>query len=191
LNTFLKKRMMILCSSSSTRAKLLKKANINFIQKSCPANEEIDIKDPYLYVTTASYNKFIACKRCFNDNLITADTIVTDGKEILRKAKDKEDARKILLAQSGKEIKIITAMWVRVNNRVFGRVDETIYHFYEFDKKDLEKYLDSNEWVGKAGACMVEGFCKKYIKNVKGYESTAMGLCVEELIKILKEENAN
>ncbi len=33
----------------------------------------------------------------------------------------------------------------------------------------------------KAGAIMVEGFCKPYIKSVVGYESTAMGLCVEKL----------
>ena len=32
---------------------------------------------------------------------------------------------------------------------------------------------------------MVEGFCKPYIKVVKGYESTAMGLCVEKLIPVL------
>ena len=46
---------------------------------------------------------------------------------------------------------------------------------------DLERYLDSGEWQGKAGACMVESFCRRYIKEVRGYESTAMGLSVEVL----------
>ena len=80
-------------------------------------------------------------------------------------------------------------MWVRYKGKIYSRLDETIYEFMEFDEKDIEKYLDSNEWQGKAGACMVEGFCKKYIKNVIGYESTAMGLCIEELLRIIKEEN--
>jgi septum formation protein len=53
--------------------------------------------------------------------------------------------------------------------------------FDTFDTQDLERYLESGEWRGKAGACMVEGFCKPYIKEVKGYESTAMGLSVEVL----------
>jgi len=114
---------------------------------------------------------------------------LSDGKKILRKAYSKEEAREILLSQSGEKIKIITSMWLRVNGRIFSRLDETIYEFSEFDKMDLEEYLNSDEWRGKAGACMVEGFCKKYIKSVKGYESTAMGLCVEEVIRILKEEN--
>ena len=55
-------------------------------------------------------------------------------------------------------------------------ISQTDYLFDIFNKEDLEKYLDSGEWRGKAGACMVEGFCKTYIKEVHGYESTAMGL---------------
>ena len=184
---------MILCSSSPTRAKLLKEANINFIQKSCDFDEDsIKSTDPYEFVILASLGKFKECINCFkSEDIITADTVVTDGKNILRKAKSRDDAKRILLAQSNKEIKIVTSMWVRFKGQVFGRVDETIYKFKKFDERDLERYLDSNEWVGKAGACMVEGFCKKYIKSVKGYESTAMGLCVEELLKIIGEENAH
>ena len=176
---------MILCSQSQTRAKLLQNAGVKFIQKSCDFNEEnIKTNDPYEFVTLASYGKFRACLECFNEDIVTADTVVTDGREILRKAKSKEDARNILLKQSGREIRIITSMWVRFENQIFSRVDETIYEFEKFNEKDLEDYLNSGEWQGKAGACMVEGFCKKYIRNVKGYESTAMGLCVEELLKI-------
>ncbi|ACM93571.1 septum formation protein Maf [Nautilia profundicola AmH] len=185
--------MIVLCSGSSTRALLLKKAGIDFIQKSCDFDEEtIKSTDPYEFVTLAAYGKFKACKKCFeNENIVSADTVVSDGKNILRKAKDINDAKRILLAQSGKEIKIITSMWVRVNKQIFSRLDETIYEFDVFDETDLNEYLTSGEWEGKAGACMVEGFCKKYIKNVKGYESTAMGLCIEELLKIIGGDNAN
>jgi septum formation protein len=184
---------MILCSSSPTRAKLLRNAGVDFIQKSCDFDEEsVKSVDPYEFVVNVSYGKFKSCLKCFgNEDIIAADTVVTDGKEILRKAKSKEDARDILLKQSGKEIRIVTAMWVKYKNRVYSRVDETVYEFKPFDKKDLENYLISGEWKGKAGACMVEGFCKKYIKNVKGYESTAMGLCVEELLKIIGDKNVN
>ena len=184
--------MIILCSSSSTRAKLLKKANIEFIQKTPSFDEEkIKTNDPYEFVILASYGKFKSCIEKFkNEDIITADSVVSDFKEILRKPKSKEEAKELLLKQSGKKIKIITSMWVRYKEKIYSRVDETIYEFMEFDKKDLKEYLDSNKWQGKAGACMVEGFCKKYIKNVIGYESTAMGLCVEELLRIIKGENA-
>ena len=185
--------MLILCSASKTRAKLLEKAGIKFIQKSCQFNEEtIKSKDAYEFVTLASLGKFRECLKCFEkEDVLAADTVVSNGKEMLRKAKDEKEAKKILLAQSGKEIKIITAMWIKFRGQIFGRVDETIYEFEKFDEDDLEMYLKSGEWRGKAGACMVEGFCKKYIRNVKGYESTAMGLCVEELINIIGEKNAH
>ncbi len=179
---------MILCSASPTRAKLLKKAGIDFIQKNCDFDEEkIKTDDPYEFVMLASYGKFKSCLECFgNDDIVAADTIVSSGGEILRKAASKEEAREILLKQSGNKIKIITSMWMQYKGRIFSRLDETVYEFKEFDKNDLENYLNSGDWQGKAGACMVEGFCKKYIKNVKGYESTAMGLCVEELLKVVK-----
>jgi len=185
--------MIILCSNSPTRASLLKKAGIKFVQKNCGFDEEsLKTSDPYEFVTAASYGKFKSCLGCFEDgDIVAADTVVSDGLNILRKAKNIIDAKRILLAQSGKKIRIITSMWVRFNSRVFSRLDETVYEFMEFDRNDLEKYLNSGKWQGKAGACMVEGFCKKYIKSVKGYESTAMGLCIEELIKIIGGEHVN
>jgi len=182
--------MIILCSGSETRAKLLREAGVDFIQKSCEFDEEsIKCEDPYRFVIEASYGKFLKCAECYDENdIITADTVVSDGKNILRKAKDINEAKRILLAQSGKNIKIITAMWVRYKNRIYARVDETVYKFAAFEKGDLEAYLSSGEWKGKAGACMVEGFCKKYIIDVQGYESTAMGLCIEELKRIINAD---
>jgi septum formation protein len=66
-------------------------------------------------------------------------------------------------------------------------ISQTDYLFKEFDQKHLDEYLDSGEWRGKAGACMVEDFCKSYIKEVRGYESTAMGLSVEVLLSFTKD----
>ncbi|MGC9351687.1 MAG: Maf family protein, partial [Sulfurovum sp.] len=51
-----------------------------------------------------------------------------------------------------------------------------------FEREEMEAYLESGLWQGKAGGCMVEGFCKKYILEVDGFESTAMGLQVETLL---------
>ncbi len=61
-------------------------------------------------------------------------------------------------------------------------ISSTDYLFDPFDAQELEAYLASGEWQGKAGGCMVEGFCKPYIKEVKGHESCAMGLSVEVLL---------
>ena len=85
------------------------------------------------------------------------------------------------MTQSGNVTSIVTCMIYHSKDKKLIDVSQTDYIFSDFDLDDLDRYLESGEWRGKAGACMVEGFCKSYIKEVKGYESTAMGLSVETL----------
>jgi len=117
--------------------------------------------------------------------VVCADTVVSAHGEILRKAKDKENARRILEAQSGSRVSILTCMIYKSKTLELIDLSTTDYLFSPFDKEALDRYLQGDEWKGKAGACMVEGFCKAYIKEVIGLESTAMGLSVEKLLPFL------
>ena len=178
--------MIQLCSSSPTRALLLDKFNVQYIQKSPNYDEDI-IKTTVAkdFVYTASLGKLNASIKEFGLKypLLCADTVISSfSSEILRKAKTKDDARRILELQSGSTISIISSLHYKTDSILFSDISATYYNFHKFDKDDLQNYLDSNIWQGKAGACMVEGFCKKYIKSVQGLESTAMGLQVEKLL---------
>jgi septum formation protein len=179
-----------LCSNSPTRAKLLKKFGVDFIQSRVDFNEDlIKANLPRAYVYLVAKGKFKKALETYGLEIpiLVADTVVASKNgEILRKAKDVNEAREILLKQSGSEISIITAMIFKKSGLEFVDVSATKYFFEKFDKNDLESYLKSNLWQGKAGACMVEGFCKKYIKKVEGLESNAMGLAVEKLIPWLE-----
>lgn len=177
--------MIRLCSSSQTRAELLKNAAIDFIQESVDFDEEsIVASSPKNFVYTATMGKYEANFKAFGFEdypLLVADTVVAAGGKILRKAKCIDDARNILLTQSGNVTSIITCMIFQSKSMKIIDISTTDYLFYDFDLDDVESYLNSGAWRGKAGACMVEGFCKSYIKSVKGNESTAMGLNVEIL----------
>jgi len=174
-----------LCSSSQTRAMLLEKAGIDFIQESVDFDEEsIVATSPKNFVYQATLGKYEANLQAFGYEdypLLVADTVVTSQGQILRKAKCKDDARNILMTQSGNITSIITCMIYHSPTKKIVDISQTDYLFAAFDQEDLERYLESGEWRGKAGACMVEGFCKTYIKEVRGFESTAMGLCTEVL----------
>jgi len=175
-----------LCSQSESRALLLSNFGIDFIQKSADYDEEqITTTIAKDFVYTASKGKLEAAVRKFGLDmpLLCADTVIAaaDG-SILRKAKDVEDARHILTIQSGSTISIISSLHYKSKTLAFSDISATHYHFAPFKAEDLEAYLESGLWRGKAGGCMVEGFCKKYIKSVDGYESTAMGLQVEVLL---------
>ncbi|MEA2073591.1 MAG: septum formation inhibitor Maf [Campylobacterota bacterium] len=181
--------MLRLASSSQTRSMLLTNAGVAFRQESVDFDEEkIVASSPKNFVyqaTLGKYNANIAAFGCEDMPLLVADTVVTSQGHILRKAKCVDDARNILYTQSGNITSIITCMIYHSKEKKVVDISQTDYLFEEFDEYKLDKYLNSGEWRGKAGACMVEGFCKSYIKEVRGYESTAMGLSVELLKRFM------
>jgi septum formation protein len=177
--------MLRLASSSITRAELLSAAGIPFIQESIDFDEDsIIASSPKNFVYQATLGKYrvnLEKFGCADYPLLVADTVVTAHGKILRKAKDEADARMILELQSGSDVAIITCMIYKTPRLELVDISSTHYFFDVFDSKDVEDYLQSGEWRGKAGACMVEGFCKPYIREVRGFESTAMGLSIEVL----------
>jgi len=172
--------MIRLASSSQTRAMLLENANIAFFQESVDFDEEkIMATSPKNFVYQATLGKYEANLKAFGFEdypLLVADTVVTARGDILRKARCIDDARNILMTQSGNITSIITCMIYHSKEKKIIDISQTDYLFEKFTMDALDKYLESGEWRGKAGACMVEGFCKAYIKEVRGFESTAMGL---------------
>jgi septum formation protein len=181
--------MIRLASSSQTRALLLKNADIAFIQESVEFNEDkIFATTPKNFVYQATMGKYAANLKAFGYSdypLLVADTVVTSQGHILRKASCIEDAKHTLMTQSGRVTSIITCFIYHSKEKKIIDISQTDYIFKKFNLDDLDRYLKSDEWRGKAGACMVEGFCKKYIKAVKGYESTAMGLSTEVLQRFI------
>jgi len=178
--------MICLCSNSESRALLLNNFGVDFIQKAPKYDEEqITTSIAKDFVYTASKGKLEAAINEFGLEvpLLCADTVIaTKDGTILRKPKNVEDAKRILTLQSDSTISIISSLHYKSKTLAFSDISATHYHFAPFEQKDLEAYLESGLWRGKAGGCMVEGFCKKYIKSVNGYESTAMGLQVEVLL---------
>ena len=182
--------MLLLGSGSKTRADILKRHAVPFRQEGCDFDEErLDHSVPKNFVYHATMGKLAACESRFGLEMpiLCADTVVTAHGEILRKAADIDDARRILQMQSGSEVGILTCMAYKSLHKTFIDLSETVYTFAPFDPEDMERYLQSGEWRGKAGACMVEGFCKRYIERVRGYESCAMGLTVEKLVPWLED----
>ncbi|MCB4742631.1 MAG: septum formation inhibitor Maf [Sulfurovum sp.] len=177
--------MIVLCSQSESRALLLQEAGIDFIQKPTDFDEnQIKTTVAKDFVYAASKGKLEMAERLYGLDvpLLTADSIIaTQSGEILRKPKNSEDARRVLLKQSAASISIISSVHYKTKTMLFINISAAHYCFASFDKDDLEAYIQSGEWQGKAGGCMVEGFCKKYITETNGHESTARGLQVEVL----------
>lgn len=181
--------MLRLGSNSPTRALILKKFGIDFIQNGGSFNEDlIKTTNPKSFCYEATKGKFNELYKKYGIEdmpLLVSDSVVTSNGELLRKAKNEDDARRMLKLQSNSETSVITCMIYKSKKKECIDISITTYIFDKFDENHMEEYIQSGECFGKAGAIMVEGFCKPYIKNVKGYESTAMGLCAEKLFQFI------
>jgi len=169
-------------SKSATRALILNNFKIEFVQNGGNFDEDsIRTQNPKSFVYEATLGKYKELYEKYGVDeipLLVADSVVTANGELLRKAKDESDARRMLELQSGNETSVITCMIYKSKTKEIIDISITTYRFETFDKKHMEEYIQSGECFGKAGAIMVEGFCKPYIKEVVGLESTAMGLSI-------------
>jgi len=177
--------MLILGSNSETRAKQLRNAGVEFIQKSADFDEDSVVADnPRSFVYLAAMGKMEASKKLFglDKTILCADSLVGIDNQKLGKAYSEEEAREKLSLQSGNEVYITSCTILYKPEITLIDLSSTYYKFKEFETQDLENYIASGDWQGKAGACMVEGFCKKYIERVDGLESTALGMSLEKVL---------
>lgn len=181
--------MIRLGSNSPTRALILKNFGIDFIQNGGEFDEDsITTVNPKSFCYEATKGKFKELYEKYGVDdmpLLVADSVVTTNGKLLRKAKDENDARRMLKLQTGSETSVITCMIYKSKTKELIDISITTYQFEKFDEQDVEDYIKSGECFGKAGAIMVEGFCKPYIKECIGYESCAMGLTIEKLLPYL------
>lgn len=170
---------------------MLEDAGIKFVQNSADFDEDlIRSTTPREFVYLATKGKMDSAVKKFGLDLmiVCADTVVVANGEILRKATTAQNARETLEKQSGKEVDIITCTMLFGSRIKLIDLSKTSYIFAPFDDKKLKRYLDSGDWQGKAGACMVEGFCKEFIVSVAGFESTAKGITIEAIKPFLDNQ---
>lgn len=179
--------MLILASSSISRANLLKKEKIDFKQISFNYDENLDKNiSPFLYVQKIVLEKerqFLntLAKDFQNRSLLFADSIVCIDEKILTKAKDKEEAYEMLALQNGKYASILSAfLLVKPEKRVFSLSKTTLY-FKNFDENALKNYVENDLYKGKAGCIMCEGFHQNFITQQVGNLSAALGLDIQTL----------
>ena len=178
--------MLYLASSSPSRAALLKEAGIAFVQKICEYDEDVDkTLPPSVFVQRVVLEKERQFGQEFADLagecLLFADSIVSLEGKILTKPHDDAEALASLEAQSSKSVSVLSAFLLSCPQKRIFSLSKTTLFFGEFDPGDLRDYIQSGEYLGKAGALMCEGFHQKYCLKMVGKRSTALGLDVENL----------
>ena len=130
-------------------------------------------------------------RRLLNFPVMGADTIVDVDERILGKPADRRDAENMLNSLSGRSHWVHTAVAIQHENRLRHRLSSSRVEFCRLDGEDIRKYLDSGEYIGKAGGYAIQGKIAVFVTRINGSYSGIMGLPLFETQSLLREFGVN
>jgi len=114
--------------------------------------------------------------------ILAADTVVACGKRILPKAEDEKTARDCLKMLSGRRHRVITGIsLVTADGKQHTKSVTTIVAFKRLSPADVNGYIASGEWHGKAGGYAIQGLGAAFIRFISGSYSNVVGLPLFEV----------
>ena len=115
-----------------------------------------------------------------------ADTVVGVGRRILPKCETREDAKLCLDLLSGRGHRVFTGLaLVTGGGAVRRRLVETRLRFKRLSPNEVEAYLASAEWRGKAGGYAIQGLAGAFVERLIGSYSNVVGLPLAETVALL------
>ncbi len=140
---------------------------------------------PRPYCLRLAREKALAVVADADDVVLTADTTVALGRRILGKPSDAGEAAAFLTALAGRRHQVITAIAVRRGDRLLTRESVSVVMMKRLSDAELNAYLGSGEWQGKAGAYGIQGLAGALIPWISGSYTGIMGLPVAETAALL------
>ena len=168
--------------------------NISFETFSPEINETpYNDESPKKLIKRLSYEKAMRAKKEYkNDYILAADTIVYASRKILEKTQDINQAKLNLNFLSGRRHRVYTGVTFLTNqDQYFQYVCKSIVKFKILNDKEINKYLDLNEWKGCAGSYSIQGFAESFVEFLSGSFSNVVGLPIHIIYKVLSHNNLN
>jgi len=118
--------------------------------------------------------------------VLAADTVVAVDDAILGKPVDPPRAVEMLKLLSGREHRVLTAVALKLDDRIELLVSESHVRFAELSQADIEAYVASGESTDKAGAYAIQGRAQAFVAELRGSHSGVMGLPLHETTQLIK-----
>jgi septum formation protein len=183
---------LILASSSSRRAQILRDAGLVFSIISSAVDETpIPGEAPGELVLRLANAKgeLVAARSVGPAIVVAADTVVVLEGQILGKPRSTDDARHMLEKLSGHMHSVVTGVSLirlpDVEQRAF--VETTLVHFDRLSANEITRYLATDEPHDKAGAYAIQGRAGRYIPRIEGCYYNVVGLPLARLLSELHE----
>jgi septum formation protein len=179
---------LILGSGSPRRLELLAQIGVTpFAVRPPDINEDPRKGEvPRAYCERIALEKMHAVEAAADDVVLCADTTVALGRRILGKPADAGQAAAFLHKLSGRRHRVITALAVRRGTRVWTRTVETAVKMKVLSDIEVNGYLATGDWRGKAGGYGIQGPAGAFIPWISGSFTAVMGLPVAETAGVLQ-----
>jgi septum formation protein len=139
--------------------------------------------------TQAAARTALARPELAHSYILGADTVVSVGRRILPKCEIVSEAAQSLRILSGRAHRIHTAVClITPKGRVRQKLVETRLRFKRLSARELEAYLGSGEWRGKAGGYAIQGLAGGFAQKLVGSYSAVVGLPLHETLSLLLGE---
>jgi septum formation protein len=117
--------------------------------------------------------------------VLGADTVVAAGRRILPKTELEPEARACLKLLSGRRHRVLTAVTVIARGIARHRLSNTIVTFKPLTAAEIDNYIASGEWRGKAGGYAIQGRAEAFVRFLSGSHSGVIGLPLFETRNLL------
>ena len=179
---------LILASASPRRLELLARLGVIPAQV---AAADID-ETPLPREVPRDYARRMAREKALTvtggtSHVLGGDTVVALGRRILPKAEDEASARKCLTLLSGRRHTVWSAVALKApDGALRERLSETIVRFKPLSQAEIDAYVASGEWHGKAGGYAIQGSAEGLIAWIAGSHSGVVGLPLFETRALLR-----
>ncbi len=184
---------LVLASASPRRAVLMEEAGFEVEIIPPPMDEPVldaTIMAPSRIAEALAEYKARSVTALIDDAWVLAgDTVVAHEGRIFGKPADRDDARKILSALGGTSHQVITgvALLDADSPRRLVRHDVTTVAMRSLLEAELEAYLDTGAWAGKAGAYGIQDRGDAFIERIDGSFTNVVGFPMELVQQMLTE----
>ena len=178
---------LILASASPRRRDLLARLGIEPARVAPADIDETPHKGelPRAYAARMALEKAAAAADD-SAHVLAGDTVVAVGRRILPKAEDEATARQCLSLLSGRRHRVLSAIALRApDGALRQRISETVVRFKRLTPTEIDAYLASGEWNGKAGGYAIQGLAEGLIVWIQGSHSGVVGLPLYETRTLL------
>lgn len=178
----------ILGSGSPRRLDLLAQLGVQPDAIRAPDIDETPLKGelPVPYCNRITREKVQAVEASPDDITLCADTTVALGRRILGKPATAAEAATFLYALSGRRHRVITSVAVRRGERILQRDVVSQVKVKRLSDVEVNAYLASGDWQGKAGGYAIQGPAGAFIPWISGSFTGIVGLPLSETAALLQ-----